>query len=497
MRWLLVITLFFLPSLAFAEVVFNEIAWMGSEESANDEWIELFNSTEAKDLTGWKIEADDGSPSIELSGRIGQGDYFLLERTDDTSAPGAVADLIFSGSLANTGEMLRLYDANGSVVDTVNGSDEWSIGGDNATKNTLQRSSSGWITASPTPGRVNSTQAQLVQETDTTTSNTSRSSSSKNGTSILHGSEDEDSIELIDVQPEFLFSLGEDRVVSVGSRVPFEAVLIRDDGKRIRAHTTIAWNLGDGSVAQGERITHYYKHPGTYVVYAEAHINRFGEQTMLHDRVLVEVRAATVAVTESTNEFVELTNQESHEVDISGWHLSFPQGVVTLPRGTIVLANQSLRIPLQQTTVQTPRLVTAAGMPVSVRTESIASQRTTVRTNTPPLAVATPKPQVLLDLSPEEVDEDTSSRLVASVAEASTGAGTPAGPIAVKWLWALAGVLGVAIVAVLLGKKEHSSTSMQEVAPEVKSSEENIVDDSETLPGADEFTILDVSDKRD
>jgi hypothetical protein len=67
-------------------VVINEIAWMGTENSGNDEWLELFNTTEMKsNLNGWKLEAADGSPSINLEGSIGAIDYWLLERLMMTS----------------------------------------------------------------------------------------------------------------------------------------------------------------------------------------------------------------------------------------------------------------------------------------------------------------------------------------------------------------------------------------------------------------------------
>ena len=45
------------------------------------------------DLSGWTLAATDGTPSISLSGTVPAYGYFLLERTDDNSAPGVVADL--------------------------------------------------------------------------------------------------------------------------------------------------------------------------------------------------------------------------------------------------------------------------------------------------------------------------------------------------------------------------------------------------------------------
>ncbi len=118
------------------DVVLNEIAWMGTTTSASDEWIELLNNTGGDiNLAGWTLTAADGTPSVTLSGIIPAGGHFLMERTDDSSVPGVPADLIFTGALGNTGEVLELRDELGGLQDGV---DAWHAG-DNVTKETMQR----------------------------------------------------------------------------------------------------------------------------------------------------------------------------------------------------------------------------------------------------------------------------------------------------------------------------------------------------------------------
>jgi hypothetical protein len=138
-------------------VVLNEIAWMGTLTSANDEWIELHNTTGAPiDLTGWTLVAADGTPDIVLSGTIPAGGYFLMERTDDTSVPGVTADLIYTGALGNAGEVLTLRDAGTTLQDSV---DAW-YAGNNTTKATMQRvdpSQPGTLASNWTNGPVEGT----------------------------------------------------------------------------------------------------------------------------------------------------------------------------------------------------------------------------------------------------------------------------------------------------------------------------------------------------
>jgi phosphatidylserine/phosphatidylglycerophosphate/cardiolipin synthase-like enzyme len=117
-------------------VVINEIAWMGTTVSYSDEWMELYNDSNLDiDLTGWTLNAQDGSPSIQLQGVIPAKGYYLLEKTDDNSISGVTADLLYSGSLSNTGETLELRDPSGILVDQVNG---W-YAGDNTSKATMER----------------------------------------------------------------------------------------------------------------------------------------------------------------------------------------------------------------------------------------------------------------------------------------------------------------------------------------------------------------------
>ena len=125
------------------EIVFNEIVWMGSSASANDEWIELkSNSPREIDLSGRQIKNSDESIKIVFGSgeKILAGSLFLLERTDDTSAPQVAADKIYVGAISNSGEWLKLFDATCNLVDEVNATASWeSFGGDNTSKKTLER----------------------------------------------------------------------------------------------------------------------------------------------------------------------------------------------------------------------------------------------------------------------------------------------------------------------------------------------------------------------
>ncbi|MBL7142220.1 MAG: lamin tail domain-containing protein [Candidatus Pacebacteria bacterium] len=121
-------------------VVINEIAWMGTNSSANDEWIELYNNTTSTiDITGWRLVSSDGSPDITFStSSIPANDYYLIERTDDNTISNISADLIYVGDLGDGGERLELWDSFGNLIDLVDCSSDW-FSGNSDTKRTMER----------------------------------------------------------------------------------------------------------------------------------------------------------------------------------------------------------------------------------------------------------------------------------------------------------------------------------------------------------------------
>ena len=121
------------------DVVINEIAWMGTADNSNDEWIELYNTTsQAVDLSGWYIEDDFTTQYVIENGVVPAHGYFLIEDSDD-AVFGVAADAIIGLSLANSGDSLVLKDAAGNVVDSVNaGGGAW-YAGDSTSKATMER----------------------------------------------------------------------------------------------------------------------------------------------------------------------------------------------------------------------------------------------------------------------------------------------------------------------------------------------------------------------
>jgi len=103
------------------DVIISEVAWGGTAASATDEWMELYNPGASNiSLAGWTLTAVDGTPSINLSGIIPAGGYYLLERTSDDTISDLDANLIYTGALSNAVETIELRDDSNNLIDTAN-----------------------------------------------------------------------------------------------------------------------------------------------------------------------------------------------------------------------------------------------------------------------------------------------------------------------------------------------------------------------------------------
>jgi len=121
-------------------VVISEVAWMGTQSSHNEEWIELRNNTASSiNLADWTLRAADGSPAVKLTRNDIVSDFYLLKRGKN-----------YTGALENNGEILELYDNLGNLIDKVDASSGWPAG-NNTTKQTMEKNNSGWQT-SQNPG---------------------------------------------------------------------------------------------------------------------------------------------------------------------------------------------------------------------------------------------------------------------------------------------------------------------------------------------------------
>lgn len=338
---------FSLPLFSSGQVVINEIAWMGTTESANNEWMELRNSGSASiDLTGWTLFSQDGTPTINLLGGVAAGGFFLLERTDDNTLPSIIADQIYTGALSNSGEKLVLKNAAGEIVDEINGSDNWKISGvetigNNTTKETAQRTSSGnWITAVSTPKSANSGSANSNQSSQ---ENQSQSQSNQTSTNQLP---------IEEKLPTLIVNAGEDKIALSGQNIVFKAIAYGLEEKPLE-NAYYLWNFGDGSVKKGNPVSYIYKYPGEYKVVLSVSSGILTGS----DESKIKIIQPSLEISElkpGENGYLEIHNYSSFDLDISGLGISDAKNYFYFPENTKISANVFLAIGVEISKISFP-----------------------------------------------------------------------------------------------------------------------------------------------
>ncbi len=322
---------FIFPLTVSAQVIINEIAWMGTENSANDEWIELKNtSTTTIDISGWVLEAEDGSPKITLSGSILKGDFFILERSDDFSIPDIKANQIYKGALSNSGEILTLKNLSGVEVDRVNGSNNWELGGDKALKYTLQKFNSDWVTATATPKFKNNNQDNIFK-------NDNSNNKEVTATKLNIGNKDKNSKNSSKYQKEQVFvraNAGVNIIAEAGQKIFFDAS--KSEGENLK----FSWNLGNGETKEGESFLYDYKFPGRYLVTLVVKSASFTSQ----DQIDVVVYPTGVLISEfypgsfesEDIAWIEIYNSSDNFIDLSSWRILSDFDEFFIPKETFV-----------------------------------------------------------------------------------------------------------------------------------------------------------------
>ncbi len=345
---MLIIGVWIVPIVSFAQVRITEVAWMGSIDNANAEWIELFTEADV-DVTGWTLVAEDGQPSVTLDGTIKGGVYALLERTSDDTVPGVTAHQVYTGALGNTSEVLVLRNGAGAEVDRVEGGEDWALGGDNSEKHTLQRVGNGWATAPPTPGAANA-QEGVPPSTNATRSEDRPETGSSEPASSAKEKQVVAKTNALPVPkaPALTLAIGNERTVSIGMAVRLVAETENEEGKSLGLDT-VAWSFGDGGTGVGTSIVHRYEYPGDYAVIARVSHARANRTLTAEARTVVHVREAPVVLTEADMRSIKLVNTGMTEVDLSGFFLVAGKRTFVLPAGTLMLPSASIRLPTSVT----------------------------------------------------------------------------------------------------------------------------------------------------
>ncbi len=325
MKYFWVLAVFLLPQWVSASVFISEVAWMGTSQSASDEWIELCTIGDAQSLDGWTLKSDDAGLNILLSGQIASQSCYVIERTDDTTLPERSAELVasFGSGLSNTGENIRLINSQGAVVDSLVSGSGWElVGGNSTTKETPQRSGATWVTLAPTPGVAAAVQEHSAQTESTVTAPLAASLVTVSGKSSG-----------VSKKPkQYRLEVEFPERVSPYIEATYVAKVFDSNGDEAST-AEVLWNMGDGMTHGGASVRHTYDFPGTYTIYVTATV-RGKTFTTMHT---LDVLSGDVRILESVpgqGGYVAIESKQG--IDISGWRLQGTTGQFVFPSHTML-----------------------------------------------------------------------------------------------------------------------------------------------------------------
>lgn len=311
------------PAPVYAGVVITEIMYDLEVADTEREWIEIQNTGSSQvDLTGWKLfEANTNhgiTASLPQTLILQSGAYAIIADNtekfllDQPSFSGTLFGSSFS--LSNTGEALVLRNADLVDSDAVTYSSDWGAAGDGKS---LQKTSSGWVAASPTPGFGSVSNPVASSGGDTS------------------GAGAGAQVEMSESVSKIKVSAGADRTVLAGAEVIFEGSaegFVDVTADKIRFH----WNFGDGKTGEGNKVAHTFSFPGVYEVLLTASF----AGASASDSAKITATENPVVVSEiKLNGFLEIHNNSARKIDFSNFGIGandskpfyFPEGTFLSP----------------------------------------------------------------------------------------------------------------------------------------------------------------------
>ena len=351
--------------LARADIVINEIMYYPN--NGDTDWAEFYNngvSDVAIDTVGssdsWRISTSS-SPTptkYNLNGpnfTIPAGGYVILACDSSTFLslhPGFIGNVvdITSTGFSNMGGTLELWDNTGAVISSVSYGPSY---GANEDGNSLQLISGVWSGALPTPGAANQADATAPVPTTATGSgglvadysppDDSSSASDSTTTTKTATSTQTSKMKVVITAQNIAF---------VGAPLSLQAIAYGSEGEHLNFGKYF-WNFGDGDskemeASTNQEFTHTYFYPGDYIVSVDYYSDNYSETPEMSGQLKLKVVPIDISISkvgDSKDFFVELTNNTNYDADISGYFLTSDTKSFTLPKNTILAANNKMMIP--------------------------------------------------------------------------------------------------------------------------------------------------------
>jgi len=329
--------LFLISCVAKVNAVYiSEIMYDPSGSDTSREWIEIYNDTEGGiDFTSWKFfesNTNHGITSYSGGQVLPAGSYAVIADNptkfleDYPSYIGVIYDSTFS--LSNSGERISMkQSSSGSEIDFVDYN--VSVGGNND-GSTLSKIDSVWVKGDATPGNTN--QITSLNNNDSSTSSTTVVTNTQSTVAQM-------SAPLADI----VLYLPSEKIVIAGADTNFSVFGLTRAGKNID-NLTYTWAYGDGGQGVGSSTLYRYAYPGRYIVSVEGtngYVSGVGRTSI---RVVSPEISITKIGTGKYGKYIDISNPNNYELDLSQWKLSINGVNFSFPKNTVLTSNSVTHI---------------------------------------------------------------------------------------------------------------------------------------------------------
>ena len=312
---------FFARALVLSEVMSNPIGDDGGRE-----WIEIYNPTDSDiDIAGMTVSIKGGAPIFTapvsggttltphmfgiIASTVSGQTKFLL---DYPSYNGLL--LKSSISLVNTGITSISLGLHGSVADSI---PSYTAAKEGSTYSLIEGV---FVAGAPTPGADN---VQSTSGTDSTSTTTNQS-----GNQVTLSQMSSPSADIV------LF-LPFEKTVVAGAPALFSTQGMTRAGKPLD-NMSYLWSFGEGGQGTGSSTLYRYLYPGRYILQVEG-----GNGLVLGiGRMIVNVVAPDISITPieqgKYGNYIDITNPNSYDLDISGWKMSLDGALFSFPKNTLL-----------------------------------------------------------------------------------------------------------------------------------------------------------------
>lgn len=336
--------------LAFAGLIINEVLYSPTAK----QWVEIYNDSDSGiDLTKYKI-LDSGAAvnghgitSISGSSTVEPHGFAVVAKVPEDFNGSSFAVFKSALGIKSSGDTVILRDPTNTVPDdTVAVSNDSAING-----NSLQLIDGSWSGNIPTPGEANAISAVDSGDTDDIDDDTNDDLNNNSGTTTSSSSSNSggsSSKKVVETEaPKISAKITVPKMIFIG--VPFEikGEAFSGAGKQLKRGRYF-WNFGDGNtkeITEAENFLYTYTYEGDYIVTLEYYAKNSSKAPDAIAKIALKAVPMSVSISkvgDGEDFFIELANNTSYQMDISGWILASADKTFVLPRSSNILSKKKV-----------------------------------------------------------------------------------------------------------------------------------------------------------